>query len=248
MAAIKKDELERLEKKFHLEEDGLSYQHRCSRITAYLEGHGGEWEPPSKQVRRAAPETSIKNSPLYGKKILLTPLMVPDAKRNLAFDEPLGPQIVTRDYNAGEAIYGAADDVQRMVGDYEIVHVDKTKQEMARTWMPKIGTEIFMRMGIDPVPVVRGNDGSQGYIWSFPTTCRQIGDTLIQIYGLKTLVREVYPELEPAFSGRPMMKYIDGFTLAADIQMTKALFKKHVREEMMAEKAGFGDSYGGFGN
>lgn len=251
MAAIKKEELEKLEAEYGLEAGDLTYQHRCSRITAYMEGHGDEWKPPEKKEKKAADGPTVKKfkrgdnrHPLYGQRILITPLMVPDAKRHLAFDEKLGPEVIVRDYNAGEAIYGAAEDVQRMVGDYEIVKVDHSKQVIAKTTFPKIGTEISFMPGIDLVPVVRGNDNKRGYIWSFPTQLIQVEykDELytLQVYGLKTLIRQVYPELEPEFSGKPMMDYIDGVTLVASIPQTHALLKKHIREERMAEKAGLG--------
>ncbi len=247
MAAIKKEELERLEAEYGLEEDGLTYQHRCSRITAYMEGHGEEWQPPVKEQKQTSgPKTTrfSKGHPLFGKRILITPMMTPDKNRNLAFDEPVGPEITLHEYNAGEMIYGANEDVQRMVGDYVIDRVDRTKQVMAKTTFPKIGTEISIQPGVDLVPVVRGNDGSSGYIWSFPTQIIQVeydGEIYaIQVYGLKTLLRNVYPELEPKFSGKPIMSYIDGVTLAASIPQTHALLKKHIREEKMAEKAGLG--------
>lgn len=250
MAAIKKDELERLEAEYGLEAGDLTYQHRCSRITAYMEGRGDEWKPPVKQEKAAvkAGEPTTKRfanaHPLYGKRILITPLMTPDAKRNLAYDEELGPEVIVRDYNAGEAIYGQAEDVQRMVGDYEFIRVDHSKKVVAKTTFPKIGTEISMQLGVDLVPVVRGNDGKRGYIWSFPTQLVQVqyeGELYaLQVYGLKTLIRQVCPELEPKFSGKPMMDYIDGVTLAASIPQTQALLKKYFREERMAEKAGLG--------
>lgn len=244
MTAFKKEELERLEAEHGLEAGDLSYQHRCSRMAAVLDGRGDEWEPPKKEEKqKPTTERFGKTHPLFGKKILITPMMRPDAKRNLAFDEPLGPEVVVRDYNAGEAIYGASEDVERMVGDYEVVRVDRSKQVVAKTTFPKIGTEISIRLGVDLVPVVRGNDGKTGYIWSFPTQVVQVEDSLIQLYGLKTLIRQVFPELEPKFSGKPMMDYIDGVTLSASIPQTHALLKKHIREEAMAEKAGLG----GFG-
>ena len=251
MAAIKKEELEKLEAEYGLEPDGLTYQHRCSRITAYMNGHGDEWETPVKEEKQTSgPKTErfTQKHPLFGKKILITPMMRPDKNRNLAFDEPVGPEIILHEYNAGEMIYGAADDVQRMVGDYVIDKVDQTKQVMAKTTFPKIGTEISITPGVDLVPVVRGNDGKRGYVWSFPTQIIkvQMDDELyvLQVYGLKTLIRQIYPELEPEFSGKPMMDYIDGVTLSASIPQTHALLKKHIREERMAEKAGLG----GFGN
>ena len=247
MAAIKKEELERLEAEYGLDAGDLTYQHRCSRITAYMEGHGEEWKPPVKEKKKATgPHTERfnKQHPLFGKRILITPLMRPDKNRNIAYDEPVGPEITLHEYNAGEMIYGAAEDVQRMVGDYVIDRVDKTKQVMAKTTFPKIGTEISITLGVDLVPVVRGNDNKRGYIWSFPTKLLQTefeGEMYnLQVYGLKTLIRQIYPELEPQFSGKPMMDYIDGVTLAASIPQTHALLKKHIREERMAEKAGLG--------
>ena len=247
MAAIKMEELEKLEAEYGLEPDGLTYQHRCSRITAYQNGEGDSWEPPEKKAKAMPkPNTTrlMAGHPLFGKRILITPLMTPDANRNLAFDEVLGPEMIVHEYNAGEAIYGAAKDVERMVGDYVIERVDNTKRVIAKTTFPKIGTEISMRLGSDLVPVVRGNDNKRGYIWSFPTQLANIeynGEPYtIQLYGLKTLIRQTFPELEPEFSGKPMMDYIDGVTLAASIPQTHALLKKHIREEAMAEKAGLG--------
>lgn len=256
MAAIKMEELERLEGQFGLAPDGLTYQHRCSRITAYMEGRGETWEPPVKEAKqidqpKATPETTRfgKQHPLFGKKILITPMIKPNKNQNLAYDEPVGPHIDLHEYNAGEMIYGTADDVQRMVGDYVIDRVDRSRQVIAKTTFPKIGTEISIQPGIDLVPVVLGNDGKRGYIWSFPTQLIRVemGGELytLQVYGLKTLIRQIYPELEPKFSGKPMMDYIDGVTLAASIPQTHALLKKHMREEAIAEKAGLGN-YGFF--
>jgi len=252
MSAIKKEELEKLEAEYGLEPDGLTYQHRCSRITAYMDGHGEDWKPPVKEKKKTeGPHTERfgNKHPLWGKRILITPLMTPDKNRNLAFDEKLGPEIIVREYNAGEMIYGAAEDVQRMVGDYVIERVDNSKQVVAKTTFPKIGTEITFQPGVDLVPVVRGNDNKRGYIWSFPT--RLISVELdnelytLQVYGLKSLIRQIYPELEPNFSGKPMMDYVDGVTLIASIPQTHALLKKHIREEQMAEKAGLGGFNGG---
>lgn len=245
MTAIKKEELERLEREYGLEEDGLTYQHRCSRITAVMKGE--EWNAPEKpESRQQAPKKSnngttiskVQSHPLYGKRILITPLMVPDAKRNIAFDEPLGPQIVTRDFDAGEKIYGTSEDVQQMTGSYEIVSIDHSSQVIAKTTFPKIGTELSFTIGKDLVPVVRGNDNNRGYIWSLPTQTIQVDDTLIQIYGLKTLIANVYPELLPQFKNKPMMTYIDGVTLAASIPQTEAVIKEHTRKVLIDERAG----------
>lgn len=242
MTAMKKEELERLEAEHGLEPDGLSYQHRCSRIAAVMRGE--EWVPPERPVRKAVePErkvttSGIESHPLYGKRILITPLMTPDAKRNLAFDEDLGPELVVREFEAGEHIYGQPESVTQMVGDYEIVSRDVTKHVMAKTTFPKIGTEISWCLGKELVPVVRGNSGERGYIWSFPTKVIQVGDTLIQVYGLKTLIQQVFPELIPRFSGKPLMSYIDGVTLAANIPMTEALIREQERKERIDARAG----------
>ena len=245
MTAMKKEELERLEAEHGLEPDGLSYQHRCSRIAAVMRGE--EWEAPKKKGKtslsrhqddKASSSDDIKNHPLYGKRILITPMMRPDAKRNLAYDEVLGPEIVVREFEAGEHIYGAPEDVTQMVGDYEIVHRDTTKNVVAKTTFPKIGTEISWCIGKELVPVVRGNSGERGYIWSFPTKVIQVGDTLIQVYGLKTLIQQVFPELLPRFSGKPVMSYIDGVTLAANIPMTEAIIREQQRKERIDAQAG----------
>lgn len=239
MSAIKKEELEKLEAEYGLEPDGLSYQYRCSRIASVMKGE--QWEPPAKPKPRKAAQpaqNTISSHPLYGKTILITPMMRPDAKRNLAFDEELGPEITVKEFEAGEHIYGAPEDVTQMVGDYEIVHRDTSKKVIAKTTFPKIGTEITFTIGRDLVPVVRGNSGERGYIWSFPTKPIQIGDTLIQIYGLKTLIQQVFPELLGRFSGKPLMSYIDGVTLAANIPMTEALIKEQQRKERIDAQAG----------
>lgn len=245
MTAIKKDELERLEAEHGLEPDELSYQHRCSRIAAVMRGE--EWHAPKpkakKKMQRQKSDnesqySDVSHHPLYGKRILITPLMTPDAKRNLAFDEDLGAEIEVREFEAGEHIYGEPESVTQMVGDYEIVRRDSTKHVMAKTTFPKIGTEISWCIGKELVPVVRGNSGERGYIWSFPTKVIQIGDTLIQVYGLKTLIQQVFPELIPRFSGKPLMSYIDGITLAANIPMTEALIREQQRKERIDAQAG----------
>lgn len=250
MTAMKKEELERLEAEHGLEPDGLSYQHRCSRISAVLRGE--EWRPPKAKQRttmsrhdddttsRGNDTSDVKSHPLYGKRILITPLMRPDAKRNLAYDEVLGPEIEVSEFEAGEHIYGEPESVTQMVGDYVIKSVNRSKQVVAKTTFPKIGTEISICVGKELVPVVRGNSGERGYIWSFPTQVIQIGDTQIQLYGLKTLIQQVFPELLPRFSGKPIMSYIDGVTLAANIPMTEALIREQQRKERIDDMAGIG--------
>lgn len=243
MSAIKKEELEKLEAEYGLEPDGLTYQHRCSRITAIMKGE--EWVPPEKKSKHPRKRTlpsamndDMKHHPLYGKKILIAPMMRPDAKRNLAFDEKLGPEITVREFAAGEQIYNQPENVTQMFGEYEIVSRDESKQVIAKTTFPKIGTEISYTIGKDLVPVVRGNSGETGYIWSFPSCAVQVDDTLIQLYGLKTLVQSTFPELLEKFSGKPMMSYIDGVTLAASIPLTEALLRQQARKELIDERAG----------
>jgi hypothetical protein len=210
--------------------------------------NGKEWKKPEKKERKAMPKkheeqkkpatNDIKSHPLYGKRILISPLMTPDAKRNLAYDEVLGPELIVREFEAGEHIYGAPEDVTQMVGDYVIERRDTTKNVVAKTTFPKIGTEISWCIGKELVPVVRGNSGERGYIWSFPTKTAQIGDTIIQLYGLKTLIQQVFPELIPRFSGKPIMSYIDGITLAANIPLTEALIREQQRKERIYAQAG----------
>lgn len=250
MTAIKKEELERLEAEHGLSEDGLSYQHRCSRITAVMKGE--EWTPPKKKEQRATEDvvsslvgktgpsgetiSRPEQHPLYGKRILITPMMTPESKRFMTYDEPLGPLIETEDYNAGKAIYNQAEDVQRMVGDYEITNIDNTQQVVAKSSVPKVNTEISFQVGKDLVPVVRGNDGQRGYIWSLPSQTIQVEDTLIQLYGLKVLITSIYPELLEKFKNK--LVYIDGVTLAAPIPFTQATLSEHRRQVMIDERAG----------
>lgn len=258
MTAMKKDELERLEAEFGLEPDGLSYQHRCSRIAAYQKGE--EWTPPEKKPakRELDPDEhaeqgyfvsvvggmpkEAKGNPLYGKKLLITPLMTPDAKRNIAYNELLGPDIVVHEFDAGQHIYGAPEEVDRMVGDYEIDHVDPSRMVYAKTTFPKIGTEITYRVGIDLAPVVRGNDHKVGYHWTFPSCILEFvdGDESwpVQVQGLKSLIMQIYPEILPKFSGKPIMDYIDGITLAADIRETHRLIEEARRQWLLDERAG----------
>ena len=257
MSAIKKDELERLEKEYGLEEDGLSYQHRCSRIAAYLAGNGEEWEKPGPTemakhkaemaTEKGTPVTKVfgPDHPLYGVRLLLTPMMTPDRNRNLAFDEVIGHEIIVSEVNAGEMLYQANDaELDRMVGDYVIEREDPDRPIVAKTTFPKIGTEISYRPGIDLVPVVRGNDGQTGYIWSLPTMTRTFvydGELYgVQLYGLKTLIQTIYPELirNGTFAGKPMMSYVDGVTLVASIPQTTAVIKEQRRKEMADARAG----------
>lgn len=127
-----------------------------------------------------------------------------------------------------------------MVGDYEILREDRSKPVYAKTTFPKIGTEISFTPGLHkmPVPVVRGNDGQTGYLWSFPTQLVQVEDTMIQLFGLKTLITQLAPELLPKFSGKPIMSYIDGVTLAASIPLTDAEWEKWRRQKLIDERAG----------
>jgi hypothetical protein len=237
MAAIKKDELAQLEAKHGVGEDGLTYQQRCSRITA-LEA-GNEWEKPTVAPKQTlSPAEALKRHPLYGKTLIISPLMAADKNRNVYYEEVVGHDIKVSEFDAGAAMYGAPEDIEKMTGSYKIISEDKKRPVLAKTTMPKIGTEITWQLGKQLVPVVRGNDGQRGYIWSFPTSITQVGDTMIQLYGLKTLITHVYPELLEKFSGKPIMSYVDGFTLVASIPLTDALIKGARRKEMLDVRAG----------
>jgi hypothetical protein len=245
MAAILKTDLARLEAEYNLTEDGLTYQLRCSRISAIMKGE--EWELPKPQelkqntiVDRPVPSTGtpLNQHPLFGKRLLITPMMTPDKNRALYFDEPVGPDIEVEEVSAGALLYGSADDVTRMAADYKIVKNNPNRIITAKTTLPKSGQEISWAIGKELCPVVRGNDGQRGYIWSFPTHMRQYGETMIQIYGLKTLIMQTYPELLPRFSNKPVMMYVDGFVLAASIPQTEAILKEHRRRELQDAKLG----------
>jgi hypothetical protein len=242
MVALSKAELAKQEEEHGLSEDDLTYAQRLSRITAVKKGE--EWTAPKPKIKRnteperLSPQDAARKHNLWGKKILLTPLMAPDKQRNLAYDERVGHEIEVREASAGEMIYGQPEDVDRMVGDYVVVRENKDKPVYAKTTFPKIGTEISWIIGQQICPVVRGNDGQQGYIWSYPTSLLQIKDTVVQVYGLKTLITLIYPELLTKFSGKPVMSYIDGVTLAASIPQTEAILKEASRQEKIDARAG----------
>ena len=245
MAAISKEELKALEKKFGLEEDGLTYQKRLSRITKVQRGETWEDEKPTSQSRtttlrpkKLSPDQLLKQHPLYGQRLLITPMMTPDKNRALYFDEPVGHEITVEEIAAGKLLYDKPSEVDRMVGDYRIVSENPNRIVTAKTTLPKIGQEISWQIGKELVPVVRGNDGQRGYIWSFPTHRRQFGDTMIQLYGLKTIITTVFPELLPKFSGKPVMMYIDGLVVAASIPQTDAILKEHRRKELQNARLG----------
>ena len=248
MAAISKKDLEVLERQYGLAEDGLTYQQRLSRITKVQKGEewsgsaaprGGEKRGTIDLGRKVeSPTEAVKRHPLYGKRIIMTPLMTPDKNRNLYYDEPIGPDIEVEEVSAGQMLWGQPEDVDRMVKDYKIVRKNPNKIVTAKTTLPKSGQEISFEIGRDLVPVVRGNDGQRGYIWAMPTHMRQVDDTMIQVFGLKTLITQVYPELLPRFSGKPVMMYVDGLVLAASIPMTEAILKEHRRKELQDAKLG----------
>lgn len=243
MSAIKKEDLERMEQEFGLTPDGLSYQHRCSRIAAYQAGIGEQWKPPEKQKPTAPQRPSFEQHPLYGKTILISPLMTPDANRAFYYEEDLGPaDIVATDASAGQEIQGMGEDTQRLVRDYDIVHVSSHQRVYAKTTLPKINTELTFTPGRDLAVVCRGNDGQRGYVWSFPVQDIQVNDSIIRIYGLKSIIRQVYPEIEEKFSNRPgsaaIMRYIDNVTLAADIPMTHNLIRQARRQREIDRNAG----------
>lgn len=250
MAAIKKEELVQLEKKHGLTEDGLTYQQRCSRITAVMKGEPWDSTPPVVAPRRAgiAPQparatspmgNAVRQHPLYGKKILITPLLIEDENRYITYEEVVGHEIIVSEAAAGEMLQGN-DSLDRVVADYVVQSENKSRPVVGKACIPKSGQEISITFGkgMPGVPIVRGNDGQTGYLWSFPSQRRQIGDTMIQLHGLKTLVTQIYPELLPKFSGKPVMMYIDGLVLAASIPQTDAIIKTHRRQELQDAKLG----------
>lgn len=246
MAAIPMKELELLEANLGLKAEGLTYQQRCSRVTKIQKGE--PWEPSEKkEVKRGTVDSAqVGNKPaaapklhkLAGKRLYITPLIAPDKNRAIYFDEPVGPDITVEEVSAGKALYGMAEDVDRMVGDYKIVSQNPNRIITAKTTLPKSGQEISWEIGKEIVPIVRGNDGQRGYVWIMATHMRQFEDTMIQVYGLKTLITQVYPELLPKFSGKPVMMYIDGLFLAASIPQTDAILKEHRRKELQDAKLG----------
>lgn len=248
MAAIKMEDLVSLEAEHGLSDDGLSYQHRCSRITAVLKGE--DWTPPvvvsepkrGNIITPRAPGLTdgVRNHPLFGKKLLIAPLLANDKNRMISYEENVGHEIDVNEVNAGEMLYDMPKDTQRMVGDYEVVRENKNKPVMAKSHVPKTGVELSYTVGkgLPGIPVARGVKGATGYLWSFKSCLIPVGDTMVQFHGLKTLIAQIAPELLPKFSGSPMMQYVDGFTLVASIPMTEALLKAYKREALKDERLG----------
>lgn len=246
MAAIKMETLVKLEEEYGLKPDDLSYQHRCSRITAYINGEGESWEPPAKKEATGKPRP-VSVSPLYGKKILISPLIIPDKNRMLYYDEILGPEMETQDLNAGEQIYNMDENTQRLMTDYKITSVRPDKHVVAKSHVPKANTELSFTIGKDLAIVCRGANGKTGYVWSYPVQDRLVehdGEaTLVRIWGLQSLIRQIFPEIESQFKNEPLMSYIDGLTLVANIPMTHDIIAKARRQRMIDERAGI-DSNG----
>jgi hypothetical protein len=183
MAAISKDKLAAMEVENGLTEDGLTYQQRLARISKVQKGEA--WEiPKAPEPKRGTIEsaptrskaTPLNTHPLFGKRLLITPMMTMDKNRALYFDEPVGPHIEVEEVSAGAMMYGAADDVDRISADYKIIKRDPSREIMAKTSIPKSGQEISWEMGKELVPVVRGNDGQRGYVWILPTSVRRDDD------------------------------------------------------------------------
>lgn len=245
MASLTKVDLEKLEKEHGLEPGDLTYQQRVSRVTAVRKGE--PWESPKApevkrgtvtRVQNDTPTDALRRHPLFGKRILITPMMTMDKDRAIYFDEPVGHDIQVEEIEAGKLLYGEAEKVDRMVGSYKIINENPNRIITAKTSLPKSGQEITWLIGEDLVPVVRGNDGQMGYIWSFPTHTRQVGDTVLQFFGLQTLITQIAPELLSKFSGKPVMMEIDGLVLAASIPQTKAILKEFKRRERQDAKLG----------
>ncbi len=260
MSAISKEELEKLEREHGLEPDGLTYQHRCSRIAAVQKGE--EWVPPVKEPRRQEPVTirpkddgedlmfkpMLKDHPehwLYNKEILISPGMYPDKNRNLTFDEPIGHSIVVKEINAGEGIYGAPEDVDRLFGDYEIIREDKSKIEYAKTWLPKVNSHIVWNPTKDIVPRVYAPDGKQlhGLLWLSPMRSFRIANpdnpkevAMLYYCGLKQLIEQAMPELLPKFKDKA--RIVDANVTVMDANYVRAVLREHRRKLLLDAQAG----------
>lgn len=268
MVAIKKDELVKLEEKYGLEEDGLTYQLRCSRITAYQKGEGESWSPPQNEPRKVTVATAtrevpiipkgtfredmfsaVRKHPLYGKPILISPLMKGNVNRSIAYDEELGPEMEVVELDAGEELNKKGDNSsEKLVVDYEILGISKTKTVTAQATLPKVNTEITytIQEGYLPgVPIVRGADGKRGYLWNMERRLAQVEDCMIEMMGLRQLLSRT-----PGWAGiirnfdnkkeeyRNVMVYIDAVTYTADIYKTHQIIDDWRRKKQVDAKAG----------
>jgi len=249
MPAPKKKVIAAFEAQHGLEEGDLTYQQRHQRMSAMEKGE--DWFPNTtvtvKKRSSLDPLTKMKQDakthPLQGYKILIAPKMIPDAKRIMGYDEPLGPEIEVELAHAGEMINASAEDTERMVGDYKVTHVSKDRILYAKTTFPKIGTEMSITIG-DPLPgvvVIEGNKGERGYLWSLKSQVVPVEDkqgkhiTMVQLHGLKTMITHAFPHLLSEFSGKQgkvPMSAIDGVSLVAAIPQTLALLQQARREKL----------------
>lgn len=239
MASYKKEVLEELERIYGLEAGDLSYPQRVKRASLAAQGKLDEYEAPKPK------KADLTKHPLYGKKILISPLMTTDAKRNIYFEEVLSQDTIEVDeIDAGDMIYGTSADVDRMFGDYKVKNIRKDHPVVAKTTFPKSNTELTYTIGRDLAPVVRGVDGNRGYLWIYPKRVMYVKDeesgevSAIQVMGLKSYIQACYPELLPRFSGKPIMSYIDGTTLAASIPQTQAILRDASMRRQQALAAG----------
>lgn len=244
MAAIKKELLEEMEAMHGLSEDGLTYQQRCSRIAAYQQGHGEEWNVEDTAGwknninKQGQQRKSIKDHPLYGEVLMLTPRILPDKNRALYVEEEIGPEMDVDEANAGEFLYNAGEGVDRMFADYKVNRINKSKKVEAKLGIPKIGQEITFTIGKDLCPVCLGNDGQRGYIWDMPLKEVQIDDCIIRMQGLSSLIQGIFPEHMDVFKGAPVMKSVDGLVLCADISRTHALLSQWSQERKQRKALG----------
>ena len=185
---------------------------------------------------------------MWGRKILITPKMKPNKNEDRYYEENLGANIKVREANAGERLYASGDGDARIFADYDFIAEDPEHPVVAKTWMPKIGTELSIRPGIDLCVVCEGNDGQKGYIMNFPfqqspaayftNEQGELEEFHWPLFGLKYLLRSCYPDLEPQFKNAPLISYIDGITEVASIPMTHNLIREHIRKLRIDEQAG----------
>ena len=242
MPALKKEKLEQLEAKFGLEPGDLTYQHRCQRIAAVQKGE--QWPPADQPVqsKRAAQPVNMaeaaKQHPIYGQRLIITPMMTPRADQDFYYKEVVGHEMDVEEFHAGSIMAESPENVDRIHGEYKIVHEDTSEPVIAKTIMPKIGTEITWDPSTELCPVVRGNDRQRGYLWSIHRHLRQYGDTMIQVQGLRDLIYSSCPELLPKFKEPGMLFMVDGVTRAASIPMVDAMLKEYKRKELQDVRLG----------
>lgn len=170
-------------------------------------------------------------NPLIGKRLVLTPVGDPDMTHNLASNEVIRfePALLELDAKKLE-VYQCEECAEPF--SYEKARNSRCERVGIEAAFPKNNTVITYTIGRDLFPVVRGCSGERGFLWFGDFQTVEVDGLSLPIEGLRSFLRQVYPDLLPEFKDEPIMKCIDGKILAANIPMTTQLLKERQQREL----------------